>query len=352
MVVALAGGLVPRAAAPRAQTRTAGMPPVLALLADGEIHSGERLAARLGLSRAAIWKAVGRLLALGIEVHAVARRGYRLAAPVELLDAERIRASLGVERGRRLWAFDLPFAVDSTNSRLSAAAPPPVGQFSICLTELQTAGRGRRGRPWRAPFGEAVALSLGWSAGDAARIGSALSLGVGMAVARALARVGVPGARLKWPNDIWLGERKVGGVLIEMKAEAGGPAHVVIGIGINVRLPESLRRELEAAGTRAAALADASPVPPARNALVAALIGEVLGMLDRFEREGFTAFQDEWRGLDALAGRSVCVHLGAQVIEGTARGVDHDGALLLDGVGGLRRIFSGEASLRVIEGAP
>jgi BirA family biotin operon repressor/biotin-[acetyl-CoA-carboxylase] ligase len=323
---------------------------LLILLADGRLHSGEWLAKELDVSRAAVWKGVGRLRGMGIEVQALPRRGYRLADPVELLDARRIGAELDSRRMAQVRNLELEFEVDSTNTRLLGNAPPPVGRADVCLSELQHAGRGRRGRRWIAPFGSGVALSVAWIFGDGVRALPALSLAVGVSISRALVRAGALGVRLKWPNDIWFQDRKIGGVLIELRAEDSGPAHVVIGVGINVVLPAAARREIEAAGIRVAAVADACAVAPSRNSVAGAILDELLSMLGRFEREGFAAYRDDWMALDALAGRPAHVVLADGVISGTARGVDQEGALLLDTGKGLQRFVSGEASLRVIEG--
>jgi BirA family transcriptional regulator, biotin operon repressor / biotin---[acetyl-CoA-carboxylase] ligase len=325
-------------------------PMLLVLLADGRLHSGEWLAKELAVSRAAVWKGVERLRVQGVSVLAQARRGYRLTSPVELLDAERIRAAVDPRRWEQLRGLELLFEVDSTNSRLLAKAPPPAGRADACLSELQHAGRGRRGRRWIAPFGAGVALSVAWTFRDGAGALAALSLAVGVAVARALGRAGAHGVALKWPNDIWFEDRKIGGVLIELRAEAGGPAHVVIGVGINVALSVTDRREIEAGGGAVAAVADACGAAPSRNFVVGAILDELLSMLVQFEREGFAAFRDAWIGLDALAGRPVRVLLADEGVCGRARGVDRDGALLLETGEGVRRFVSGEASLRLIEG--
>jgi BirA family biotin operon repressor/biotin-[acetyl-CoA-carboxylase] ligase len=325
-------------------------PSLLVLLADGQLRSGEWLATELKVSRAAVWKGVERLRALGLEVQALPRRGYRLSQPVELLDARRIGAELGSQRKGLLRELDLQFEIDSTNTRLLGNAPPPSGSADACLCELQHAGRGRRGRRWIAPFGSGVALSMAWTFSDGARALSALSLGIGVAVWRALARAGASGVALKWPNDIWFQDRKIGGVLIELRAEASGPAHVVIGVGINVSLSQAARREIEASGVRVAAVEDACAAAPSRNLVAGAILDELLSMLGPFEREGFDAFRDAWSTLDALSGRPVQVVLADAVISGTARGVDQEGALLLETGDGVRRFVSGEASLRVIEG--
>ena len=322
-------------------------PSLLLLLADGRLHSGERLAGALSVSRAAVWKGIERLRMRGIDVHALPRRGYALPEPVELLEEGAIRAALGADAAERLRSLELRFDVDSTNSRLLALTPPPYGRADVLLSELQHAGRGRRGRHWVAPFGGSIALSLGWSFTDAARASPTLSLCVGVAIARALARAGAQGIALKWPNDVWLKDRKVGGVLIEVRAEASGPAYVVIGVGINVRLAAPVRAQIEASGVRVASVADACGETPSRNFIAGAIIGELLSMLADFEREGFAAFREAWTALDALRDRPAQVLTGDAVVSGTARGVDAHGALRLERAGQVHEFVSGDVSLRL-----
>lgn len=325
-------------------------PLLLVLLADGQLRSGEWLARELAVSRAAVWKGVQRLRVEGIDVLAFARRGYRLPNCVELLDERRIRGQVDAARRNALRNLQLLFDVGSTNSHLLAQPPPPAGMADAVFCELQHAGRGRRGRPWILPFGAGIAMSVAWTFNDAPRSLPALSLGVGVAVWRALARAGASGLKLKWPNDICFHDRKIGGVLIEVRAEAGGSAHVVVGVGINVSLQPPARRRIEASGVRVAAASDACTVEPSRNLVAGAILDELLNMLEKFAREGFAAFQDAWMALDALRDRPARVLLGDTAIFGTARGVDRDGALLLESGAGLQRFVSGEASLRAIEG--
>jgi BirA family biotin operon repressor/biotin-[acetyl-CoA-carboxylase] ligase len=324
-------------------------PELLALLADGRLRSGQGLAALLGVSRAAVWKAVERLRAQGIDVDAEPRRGYRLKGAVELFDVGRIRAELDANATAVLRSLELKFEVDSTNSHLLERRAPPYGFADVCLCELQHAGRGRRGRAWIAPFGSGLAVSLSWTFRDTIRDLPALSLCVGVALVRALSRTGARGLRLKWPNDLWFEDRKIGGVLTELRAEAGGPAHVVIGLGLNVALPPEARRAIEAAGAPYAvgALADACPEPPSRNRVVGLAVNELIAMLPEFERGGFAPFRAEWLALDALRDRSVQVVMGEDRIAGRALGVDDGGALCVS-VGGRKRTFvSGEVSLRL-----
>ncbi len=325
-------------------------PLLLALLADGELHSGSWLAAELRQTQATVCKEVERLRSLGIAVQAAAHQGYRLSNGVELLDARRLGAELGAQQKSRLHRLELLFEVDSTNTRLLGAAAPHPGSADVCMSELQHVGRGRLGRRWIAPFGAGVSMSLSWTFSNAANTLSALSLGVGVAVSRALTRAGAEGITLKWPNDIWFRDRKIGGVLIESRAEAGGNAHVVIGVGVNVSLPALARQQIEASGAYVAAVADACVKRPSRNLVAGAILDELLSMLLQYERLGFAAFRDAWMALDALHDRQAKVMVGEKATLGVARGVDGDGALLLETGDGMQRFVSGEASLRPTQG--
>jgi BirA family biotin operon repressor/biotin-[acetyl-CoA-carboxylase] ligase len=331
MAVSLPGGVDP--------------PALLVLLADGRVHSSVRLARELKMSRAAVSTGIERLRQQGIEVNALPRRGYRVPKPIELLDARRIRAALGRDHEIKLRNLEVLFEVDSTNTRLLGVPAPPEGSADVCIGELQHAGRGRHGRRWIAPFGDSIAMSLGWSFREAARASPTLSLAVGVAICRALERAGAQGVRLKWPNDVWLDDRKIGGVLLELRSELSGAAHVVIGVGLNVSLSAPVRREIEKTGVRVAAVADACPGAPSRNWMTGTLLDELLSMLVRFEREGFAGFRDAWMELDALRGRPARVLAGHGAISGTARGVDAEGALLLESGGRMQRFVSGEVSL-------
>ena len=146
-------------------------------------------------------------------------------------------------------------ALDSTSDRLLAVDDLPSGPFDACLAEFQSAGRGRRGRRWVAPFASGLCLSVGWSYRDAPAALVALSLAAGVAVLRALGRLGIAGLALKWPNDIVRDDSKLGGILIDLRGEAAGPAYVVVGVGVNVRLPASARERLAAEGVDAVDLA-------------------------------------------------------------------------------------------------
>ena len=319
-------------------------------LADGQVHSGERLACALGVSRAAVWKGIERLRARGIEILAEPRRGYRLPAAVELLEESRLTRAIAPERRARLRGIEVLFDVDSTNDRLLNREPPPPDQALLCCCELQRAGRGRRGRRWFAPFGQGIAMSIGWQFRAMPRDLPALGLAIGTAIARALTRVGARGIRLKWPNDVCFEDRKLGGVLIDLRAEAAGPVHVVIGVGLNLALSASARSQIEATGVRAAAIADACPTTPSRNEVAGRVIDEVLAVVAEYERSGFTPHRADWSSLDAFANRRARVSLGVESVHGIARGIDAEGALQLEVDGAMRKFLSGDLSLRLEDG--
>jgi BirA family biotin operon repressor/biotin-[acetyl-CoA-carboxylase] ligase len=321
---------------------------VVARLADGRFHSGEDMARALGVSRSAIWKSLRAVRELGLEVHAVTRKGYRLPRPLELLDERAIRADLSKETLRHIASLDVHQTIESTNSLLLAKAAGPSGRAQVCLAEFQSAGRGRRGRRWLMPFGAGICLSVGWTFTETPRQLSALGLAIGVAVLRALRRLKSAAVTLKWPNDIWFEGRKLGGILLELQAEAAGPAYVVVGVGMNYRLPVASRREIEATGTQVAELAELyQDTVPGRNALASAIIEEVLKALEEFGRLGFAPFHKEWRAADALAGHTVTAMKGPDMQGGIARGIDEEGALLLEYRGRVIKIVSGEVSLRL-----
>ena len=318
---------------------------LLRLLADGALHSGEELAAALSISRAAVWKRLQQLEEWGIAFEARPGSGYRLESPIDLLDATAIRGRLPQAATERLRNLEVLESLDSTSDRLLATDDLPPGRFDACLAEFQTAGRGRRGRHWVAPFASGICLSVNWSYRDAPATLGALSLAAGVAALRALRRLGFTELSLKWPNDIVRREGKLGGILIDLRGEAAGPVYFVVGVGINVRLPRAAREQLRADGVDAVDLASFG-TPPARNDVAAVMLTELTLALVEFGARGMTAFADEWQGADALAGRPVRVLHGGQSLDGLARGVDADGALLLEIDGGRRRILSGEVSVR------
>jgi BirA family biotin operon repressor/biotin-[acetyl-CoA-carboxylase] ligase len=319
---------------------------VYRMLADREFHSGSALAAHCGVSRSAVWKAAAVLRSLGVSVQAVANRGYRLPEATGLLQADGIARALPRAAAARLRAGRCCWSTGSTNADLLQGAAVPPGRFDFLTAEYQSAGRGRRTRRWFAPPGGALCLSLSWSFAVLPADIGALSLAVGVCVLRALDGMGVCGAALKWPNDLVVGSGKLGGILIELRAEAGGPAQVVIGIGLNVALGQALIEQVRATGTQAVDLSALGIGGCDRNRLAAALIAACVAGMEQFERSGFRAFLAEWRAADAIAGKPVSVRADEGTIVGHARGIDAGGALCVQTREGLRRFISGDVSVR------
>jgi BirA family biotin operon repressor/biotin-[acetyl-CoA-carboxylase] ligase len=282
----------------------------------------------------------------------VRNRGYRLAVATAPLDAARIRAALNSTTRARLRQLEVAWQLDSTNSTLVARSDVPVEHCDVLLAEVQSAGRGRRGRSWLATPGGALCLSLGWSLGQLPPDLGSLGLVVGVCALQAL-RAHIPAGvqaatplQLKWPNDLTCAGRKLGGILIDMRAEAGGPGYVVIGVGINVTLDETARTRIKAAGTEACDLKSLEVAPLQRNAVAASLIECLVRGLMVFEHEGLRPFREEWQSADALRGRAVNVTTVQETARGVARGIDPDGALLVETPTGVVRFVSGEVSVR------
>ena len=320
---------------------------LLRALADGKPHSGEDLAREFGVTRAAVWKHTEKLGAWGLEVAAVPGVGYRLARRIDLIDSGALERALDARTAARVARLEVFTEIGSTNRYLLERAPPPDDRLTVCLAEYQHAGRGRRGRKWSTPLGAGLCLSVGWQFKDAPPGLSALTLAVGVVVRRALARVARVDIELKWPNDLVWDERKLGGILLELTAEAQGGCHVVAGLGLNVALPPELLPTLSDWPRGAVDLATAvNGPPPPRTALAAALIGALAELFAEYAQSGFAPYRADWRAADYLRGRRVVLDDASGSVKGTAVGIEPDGALLIDTGGARRRVISGEVSVR------
>ncbi|GAB4168054.1 MAG: hypothetical protein Fur0039_06110 [Rhodocyclaceae bacterium] len=260
----------------------------------------------------------------------------------EALDADRIRAALGAAGSR--FNIIVRERCISTNSELRSLAEAGAAHGSVLVCEEQSGGRGRRGRPWRSVRGGSLTFSLLWRFPEVAAAPVGLSLAIGVAIARALGDLGVPGLRLKWPNDVLRSGRKLAGILVELASGARAAPFAVIGVGMNLALP----RDFDPTGALDATdIAAALARPPSRNRLLADLLKNLGADLDRFSSEGFAAFRSDWLARAAWMGERVRLSSEfAEPFEGRLVGIDPDGAALVLGDDGLRRIASGELSLR------
>lgn len=313
---------------------------LLKLLSDGQYHSGSELGASLGVTRAAVWKALKRLTQFNLEIKSDKNRGYQLVGGLELLDCDAIEELLP-EKTKSSISLTLALKVDSTNLRLLEINDNGGRQnrYSVSMAEMQTAGRGRRGQPWISPFGKNIYLSIGFNLPGGVEVLNGLSLVVGIAVIRMLRSQGIEGAKLKWPNDIWIGSKKLGGILVELKGEATTDWYVVAGIGLNVRMTELDGRNIDQLWTSICEHHECS-----RNRLAAGLIENLVEVLCLFKEQGFDGFMGEWSQYDLLKGRQV--KLSAGNIEGVATGIDSKGALLVDTGDEQLTVNAGEVSVR------
>ena len=308
---------------------------LISILADGEFHSGEQLGGALGMSRAAINKHIQTVRDWGVDIFTVPGKGYSLPHPIQLLDKAKIHSMLPAGR-----VNVLP-VIDSTNQYLLDR----IGELSsgdACVAEYQQAGRGRRGRKWFSPFGSNLYLSMYWKLDQGPAAAMGLSLVIGIVMAEVLQRLGAEDVRVKWPNDLYLKDRKLAGILVELTGKTGDAAQLVIGAGINLRMREP---EADTINQGWINLQEAG-VNIDRNELTAMLLKELRAALLHFEKEGLAPFISRWRGLDNFLDRPVKLLIGDQEIHGIERGIDQQGALLLEQDGIIKPYIGGEISLR------
>lgn len=391
-----------RVDAPKALTFT-----LLRLLADGEFHSGEVLAQRLDISRASVNKALRDVAELGLDLYSIRGRGYRLSAPLQWLDAARITKLMG--KAAQQFHIEISDSGASSNTLLlqraelgEARGGPPSG--AVLALEWQSAGRGRMGRTWHSALGGALTFSVLWRFERGLSALSGLSLAVGVGLTRALHKLGAQDVHLKWPNDVLDAQgAKLAGILIEARGDMLGPCTVVMGIGLNLSLSTSMRRQIEQpvtslaeilgnsnfnskakqggeertrktvqvarrgvsdADNSASASADSglrtfseantvSPMKwnwnevPERNQVLAVILCELHGVLCEFAAYGFAALRAEWERSHGWQNMPVMLLLPDGVkVRGVARGVDDTGALRVETAQGVKHFNAGEISLR------
>ncbi|MCC5791672.1 MAG: biotin--[acetyl-CoA-carboxylase] ligase [Legionellaceae bacterium] len=316
---------------------------ILQLLGETQHLSGTQLAARLGISRTAVWKQIQKLNSLGIAITRQNRQGYRLPEPLILLDATSIRRKLSPEWLAVNPVLYLPSIVDSTNLFLKDADKQL--PWAICCSEQQLAGRGRLGRPWNSPFGHNIYCSVNWRYEGSLHQLSGLSLAVSLALHQALSAWVQPEVlQIKWPNDLLWQGKKIAGILIEISAEPHGGAQVIIGFGININTHTPTYPLSDAPHC---SLRDIKPQYFDRNPIVAQCLNQLYRLLSQFEQQGLNDWLPAWQQHDALYGKAVTIYQQQQQIEGIARGISPTGNLLLEIPSGQTvEITVGDASLK------
>ena len=317
-----------------AQTRSL----LIKQLANGDFNSGELLGELVGVSRSAVANHIKYLTNIGLDVFSVKGRGYRLASPLQLLDQNKISALLGQQSTN---VVEVVSIIDSTNTYVKEHLHK-LPQGYVCLAEAQTHGRGRRGKTWVSPFGSSIYMSMAWTFKGGYQSMAGLSLLVGIAINRSLKTMGIKDCKLKWPNDVFHNCRKLAGILVEVEGRVGSDASAVIGIGINVDLPNAVS-DIDQPFVD---LVSITQKPVDRNELVALIILTLTQMLKEFEVKGLAPFLSEWREADLFYNEYVYLESGSNRIHGLSKGINEGGALLLENAGKVTPHHGGEISVR------
>ena len=318
---------------------------VLRRLASGQVLAVESLARELGERVESLCEDMEALRARGLEVEVLSHGRMRLRSPFEMLDRDAILPWLGASSRRALQNLEVLFEVGSTNQYLldlaregQAAAP------RACLVEVQSAGRGRGGRPFFSALGGSVLLSILWPVGLSPADLLGLSPAVAVAVARALESEGVERIGLKWPNDVLVRGRKACGILLEIGQDRRERRVLVAGIGINVNVTSSTGREIDQPWTD---LHRELGRIPSRNRIAGRVIDQVMGAVRVYLEHGFGPFRSEYQARDVLEGSEVRLVQAATEFRGMGRGLDEKGALLVEAAGRVTAHLSGDVSVRL-----
>ncbi len=317
---------------------------LLDYLSDGQFHSGEDLAVELGITRTAIWKKIQKLNAiLPVKIISVHSKGYKIKNPLTVLNKNRILDYLPAEFHSQLNQLEVLLECTSTNQYLLECLEQNQLKNGVVLAETQTQGRGRRGRYWVSPFGSNIYMSLSWQMGISIAEMAGLSLVVAISVAKALQKFGIDDVMLKWPNDVYVDGRKLAGILLELRGESNSPCSAIIGIGVNVNMPEDMADKIDQPWIDMQQLLKKQVN---RNKVAAMILNELIPRLQQFNKTGFSGFMNEWEQLDFLAGKVINIEGHMQLSEGVASGVDKQGALLVEYKGQVQALYSGEISIR------
>jgi len=322
---------------------------LLKVLADGKFHSGTSIGEVLGLGRSAIWKQMKALKEYDVEIYSVRGRGYRLPDGLDLLELESLKSMMDTQAWDSLEHIELQTFTDSTN----LMALRNIRQWrhgALYLTEYQHAGRGRRGRSWQGPLATNLYFSLMWRFSGGAAALEGLSLLVGLSVVQSLSRFGIKGVELKWPNDLLYKGKKLAGILLEMQGDASGDISVVIGVGLNVAMSRGSERvkDIDQPWIDLASVHDRKID---RNKLLAVVLSRLISNLRVFSEKGFAAFIDAWHQVHAFQDSEVKLISAHSEIEGVCRGVNEQGALMLERLGAIEAHHGGEISVRQVSSA-
>ncbi|TMN94362.1 MULTISPECIES: bifunctional biotin--[acetyl-CoA-carboxylase] ligase/biotin operon repressor BirA [Pseudoalteromonas] len=316
---------------------------ILNALNQGGFVSGQALGEQLGISRAAISKHVQSLQDMGLDIFKVTGKGYRLNNYAGLLNQSKIQQHY-TALGAQTASVEVHPIIDSTNSELMRRiqSKTELESGTVIVAEMQQAGRGRRGRVWQSPFGANLYYSYFWRLDDGIQAAMGVSIAVGLAVYDAIKALYSIEVELKWPNDIYLNKQKLAGVLVELDGQPQGPCQLVIGIGINLQMPQSFSQHIDQAWTDLSQHAQQLD----KNQLVASLTYYLEQRLVQYRQTGLHAMYEQWNSLNAFAGECVELNTGHRSWRGICEGIDPQGGIRIRQDGEVKSYYGGEVSLR------
>lgn len=312
-------------------------------LADGKYHSGEDLGRQFNVSRAAIWKVIQKIESdYGLSIFAVRGKGYRLNQELQLLNQSLILNKLSKHTHNKISHLDVLFDIDSTNTYLNIKSLEGAANGYVVLAEQQSNGQGRRGRRWVSPFGCNLYLSVLWRFQSGPAQLGCLSLFIAVAVVRVLRQWGVEDAGVKWPNDIYWQNKKLAGILLEVRGESSGPSAVVVGVGVNIAMPTEHDDKISQEWVN---LESILQTKVDRNHFAALLINSLFDVLNNAV-ENQQSLLNEWQSMDILKNKEIEVIFADKTIQGKAFGITKEGALRVLQGSKETHCHSGDVSIR------
>ena len=313
---------------------------IITRLADGHCISGEQLGNEFGISRAAIAKHIEAISEMGLDIYRVTGKGYQLASPIDLLSLDKINEYLC---DAKIAEIELYGEIDSTNSYLMRKLPFNIKDAQICIAEFQSAGRGRRGRQWISPYGSNLYLSMYRFLDQGMSQAMGLSVVAALSVFDAIENLYQHKVELKWPNDVYLGGKKLAGILIDLEGQPLESCHSVIGIGINLAMPDVSAKQVDQPWSELRSIVGQNID---RNKLVAEIIIQLRKRLQQHQFSGLEEMLDDWHNNDIYYNKPIKIITGDNEVFGISRGINDQGALLMEINGKISPVFGGEVSLR------
>jgi len=319
---------------------------LITILKDGEFHSGEQLGKTLGVTRSAVWKLIKQLSTWDLEIESVTNKGYRIPGGLTLLSKEKILSFLSFDQQARLEKIEILDNIPSTNDYLLHSLQARPNKNYACFAEKQTHGKGRRGRTWIAPFAKNIYLSVLWRFPQDPSALSGLSLAIAVSIIETLKHyTTTQELGIKWPNDVLYKNHKLAGILVELAGESNDNCSAVIGVGLNVDMPNASHQYITQPW---ADLQNMTQTIVDRNEVAGLLLSHLVNTLILFQNQGFHAFTEKWQTLDLTLGKPISLtNSASEKLQGIGRGINEQGHFLLETPCGIKSFSSGEVSIRL-----